>query len=474
MKASVALPCLVALLSLLGTSWATLTKKPSDIKLKWLEDEVIDGDTLPHMEITFADGTTDEIFLKPDTENDCFYHGSLKSDIESEVEVDGCKNHAEIVEISSRLVPCGLVILLLEDGKTYTINPYEGIEYPPEGTDAVAPVAAGFSGASWQGALPTTVVAKIHVRYDPSLVDMFGNREAAKRKVEAIVHLARPYFKRILGLSMNIDIEIISSQYYDTRIVHPHSNGALNGLSGRGGGGGHSTAWFRAAQGNNAAGIAHLQGLCRGDLGLITEVFKETWYDSSSALLFAHELGHNLGMEHDFEGKHIVGSSTSLNRDAAGHYGPCNDKGIMSYQPPQDLPKRWSDCSRKDQEETFKKFTHSCMARGSGGGGGGGPPPASGCRCNGRVVQSGRYQGAGSCDWGGSVSCGSFCFVDRGTCREEFRITGFENYGYASCTPCPNSRNAPALKTAECPSTGSSIGKEVGFLAAGLLMALVI
>ena len=52
-----------------------------------------------HTEITFADETTDEIFLKPDPENDCFYHGALKGDIESEVEVDGCKNDAEIVEI---------------------------------------------------------------------------------------------------------------------------------------------------------------------------------------------------------------------------------------------------------------------------------------------------------------------------------------------------------------------------------------
>ena len=77
-----------------------------------------------HTEITFADGTTDEIFLKPDPENDCFYHGALKGDIESEVEVDGCKNDAEIVEISSRLVPWILVILLHKE--TFTIIPLEG------------------------------------------------------------------------------------------------------------------------------------------------------------------------------------------------------------------------------------------------------------------------------------------------------------------------------------------------------------
>ena len=26
---------------------------------------------------------------------------------------------------------------------------------------------------------------------------------------------------------------------------------------------------------------------------------------------------------------------------AREHYGPCNDQGIMSYQPPQNLPRQW-------------------------------------------------------------------------------------------------------------------------------------
>jgi len=242
---------IAAFFSLLGTCWS-LSKDPSEIKLKWLEDEVIEEDILPHMEITFADGTTDEIFLKPDPENACFYHGSLKGDIESEVKVDGCKNDAQVVQISSGLVPSGLVILLLENGKTFTINPFEGIKFP-NGTDGAPPVAvaaefngasinrASINGASWQGALPTTAVAKIHVRYDRSLVDLLGSEAEARKKVKAIVDLSRMYFRRNRGLSMNIEIEIQSTQYYNTRIGHPTSI-ALNGLNERGGGGGYPTA----------------------------------------------------------------------------------------------------------------------------------------------------------------------------------------------------------------------------------------
>ena len=50
------------------------------------------------------------------------------------------------------------------------------------------------------------------------------------------------------------------------------------------------------------------------------------------------------------------------------HYGPCNDKGIMSYG---EHPLKWSTCSRDDQVKTFKEETHSCMVTKGGGGGGG-------------------------------------------------------------------------------------------------------
>ena len=47
--------------------------------LRALDYEIIDEYTLPHMGITFADGTMDEIFLTIDPENGCFFHGSIKA-----------------------------------------------------------------------------------------------------------------------------------------------------------------------------------------------------------------------------------------------------------------------------------------------------------------------------------------------------------------------------------------------------------
>jgi hypothetical protein len=51
----------------------------------------------------------------------------------------------------------------------------------------------------------------------------------------------------------------------------------------------------------------------------------------------AHEIGHNLGMDHDFSTAHT----------ASG----CDGKGIMSYGNP---PNEWSTCSKADFTAQYK------------------------------------------------------------------------------------------------------------------------
>ena len=210
------------ILGLLGASMA-LTKKPSDYKLEWLNSGKV-------MKITFPDKTTDEIPLKADKDNNCFFHGYLNSDLESEVEVDGCKGNVEVVEIDSRLVRCGLVFLLLEaDGKTYEIDPTEGFQLNKTDT-VVPPESLGPSPAAMQGGMPTSVVLKLHLRYDPSILEMVGGSHgAAQRKLKAIVDIARPWFKRSRNLAMDIEIKIMSNEAYQSRIPE---DGAVQSLVG--------------------------------------------------------------------------------------------------------------------------------------------------------------------------------------------------------------------------------------------------
>ena len=58
----------------------------------------------------------------------------------------------------------------------------------------------------------------------------------------------------------------------------------------------------------------------------------------------AHEIGHNLGLHHDFE---------KIN---GGYGGPCNMKGLMSYD--MDLGTwKWSECSKKNFKTYYNAIT---------------------------------------------------------------------------------------------------------------------
>ena len=277
---------IAVLFNIFSASWAE-KGNPCDIKLKWLEDADYGGETLSRMEVTFANGARDEIFLKAHQDSDyttdeCSFHGTLKGDIQSEVEVDGCKNKEATVEIVSRLIPCNFAIAYLdENGETHSIDVTDGITFRNAIDSAPPPTAeALWTGARWEGALPRTVTAKFHVRIERSLVDQEGGEEKAKKKVHHIINLARPWFKKWLGLPMDIDLEVQSMETYygeGTPIGDPHledpqgDNIPVPLLAGKGGRD-HPTAWFKAPYRQNIthvalAGIADLPGLCNETSG---------------------------------------------------------------------------------------------------------------------------------------------------------------------------------------------------------------
>ena len=79
--------------------------------------------------------------------------------------------------------------------------------------------------------------------------------------------------------------------------------------------------------------------------------WKVRWFDKNTYSSFltqtlAHEIGHNLGMSHDFDEKH-QGKN-------------CDKKGIMSYG---DAPTAWSSCSISDFTDYYlaAKWGEHCM-----------------------------------------------------------------------------------------------------------------
>ena len=90
------------------------------------------------------------------------------------------------------------------------------------------------------------------------------------------------------------------------------------------------------------------QSTCGGhlfsyDLNFRVAVAISRWKDNAieTAQTFAHEIGHALGIDHDFQGESICGPA----EESGG-----NDNQIMNYGRPR--KSTWSRCSNSD----FKKY----------------------------------------------------------------------------------------------------------------------
>ena len=111
------------------------------------------------------------------------------------------------------------------------------------------------------------------------------------------------------------------------------------------------TSWNNISAGPNytsGGGIAYVGVVCDAPWAKKYKQSINNYGTSHSAMgeLLAHEIGHNLGMSHDFATKH-GGDGTS------GSGGPCDGEGFMSYG---NHKSQWSECSVKD-------FTAWYMAR---------------------------------------------------------------------------------------------------------------
>merc|ERR1719369_2129616 len=91
-------------------------------------------------------------------------------------------------------------------------------------------------------------------------------------------------------------------------------------------------------------GIAFVGGACsRRSAISMNELL---YSDHHTAQVFAHELGHTIGMYHDFDDIH------------GGHHGRCNHQGLMSYG---NKPTQWSSCSDNDFTTWWREEGHVCV-----------------------------------------------------------------------------------------------------------------
>jgi len=328
------------------------------------------------IQINFLNNTNDTILLAPVSNipgepTPCLYSGKLQLDQTSVVAVSGCRDSNETtLSIASSLVPGGLVDLVLVNGSTLLVNGSNliiGDEtllttsrvkrqifkdavndyiFPPPET---IPVRAVITGP-----LPRAAVLETSIKYDNSLLNQFGGKHRdTKNWISRVVELAKPRLSHS-SLDITISLKVVGElEYVDDnlaadeptlkRLAHSEKYRSL-------------TSFFCANFGNRYVGIAYVGTACvnSGHSININEYYTHDNSELHSARVFVHELGHNVGMLHDFEDDH------------GGYDSSCNGKGLMSYG---DVPDKWSKCSNSDFTSWYRTEGHACMEPKEGSGG---------------------------------------------------------------------------------------------------------
>ena len=194
-------------------------QQESQVKLTWAKPSEID--------VVFANGTKDTIHLQTVTDHEgkdipCLYTGSLDHDSEdSEVTVDGCKGDTKVlVEIASENEVGGLLVLVLENGRTYEVQQEDkhwlgddALEIPPEFSNSEM-LEAHLPSSSKQASLPRSVTVKTSFRYDNSLLAQFNNDRA---KVKDFLYRVAQRAKPVLKL-LNVNLEVTGVEPYNRNI----------------------------------------------------------------------------------------------------------------------------------------------------------------------------------------------------------------------------------------------------------------
>jgi len=305
------------------------------LKLSWVSET--------RMELMIGERQRN-ILLTPTTnipgwKTSCLFTGKLEGDLDSEVSVSGCHESNEtMVSIASSLLPDGFVELMIVDGNTKNMeNSTPDYLYPP--ADPFE-----WDVHSWSGPLPSTVVLKTDIKYDNSLLEHFDySHEKTKDWIKDVVQLAKPMMSHNT-LTIKVGLEIGEVTHIDETLEA--ENDTIYYLQQTKNHKSLTSYFCKGNRQDDTAGIAFLGTACNSMYAI--NINELSYSDLETARIFAHELGHNIGMLHDFDESH------------GGHHGKCDHKGLMSYG---QKPTQWSSCSNNDFTTWWKEKGHVCLKK---------------------------------------------------------------------------------------------------------------
>ena len=215
------------------------------------------------------------------------------------------------VEILSKMAPGGFLELIMMNGRTYKVAPdntswrgeVDDVIVPDPGEDIMSDIAP------WVGPLPQAVILEItHLRYDNSLLAEFGNNPTeVKLWLSKVVELAKP---KMSLLDLRVHLRVGTVEHYNKEIsvsdswirkIGDTENKGIKGPISYFCGPGNLTSVKKNSSFNSGSGttlgIAFLSTACDTETGSQINMVKKQESISQTAKTFAHELGHNIGMQ---------------------------------------------------------------------------------------------------------------------------------------------------------------------------------